>query len=315
MHSAMPKGHTEKRTMRKFAVVFITLFFALLSLAQDAERPATLITGAPAAAEQDLAPEEPGTLIGREMVPIGAHVYVAPMAGGFENYLIAGLQKKKVPVVVVTDRGLAEYEITGVSTSERAGWAKMLFLGSQQSHESAGIKMVFLGTGRVVFAYAVDKPNSVRGKQSAGEACAKHLKKKIEKFAEGSKSREEQPGDSSRVIAPGAKVFVDPMVDSFDEYLKTAFENKRVPVTLVDSVEEAEFELSGTSETEKAGTAKILLTGNWHSKESASIKVANLSDKIVVFAYSYYSSGSAHGMKSSAESCAKHLKQKIDSGR
>ena len=31
----------------------------------------------------------------------------------------------------------------------------------------------------VVFAYSVHKANSVRGKQSTGEACAKHLKEKI----------------------------------------------------------------------------------------------------------------------------------------
>jgi hypothetical protein len=55
----------------------------------------------------------------------------------------------------------------------------MLFMGSQQTSETASIKMVNLKTGTVVFAYSVNKGNSVRGKQSAGEACAKHIKKKI----------------------------------------------------------------------------------------------------------------------------------------
>jgi hypothetical protein len=36
-------------------------------------------------------------------------------------------------------------------------------------------------TGTAAFAYAVHKGSSVRGKQSAAEACAKHLKRKIEK--------------------------------------------------------------------------------------------------------------------------------------
>jgi hypothetical protein len=55
----------------------------------------------------------------------------------------------------------------------------MLFLGSQQTNESASVKMVNLKTGAVVFAYSVNKTNSVRGKQSAGEACAKHMKSRI----------------------------------------------------------------------------------------------------------------------------------------
>jgi hypothetical protein len=55
----------------------------------------------------------------------------------------------------------------------------MLFMGSQQTNESASVKMVNLKNGSVVFAYSVNKTNSVRGKQSAAEACAKHMKEKI----------------------------------------------------------------------------------------------------------------------------------------
>lgn len=132
-----------------------------------------------ASVEQKLVSTEPNTLTSREKIPSGARVYVAPMANGFENYIIAGIQQKKVPVVVVADRSKAEFEVTGVSDTDKAGWAKMLFLGSQQTNESASIKMVNLKTGAVVFAYSVNKTNSVRGKQSAGEACAKHMKAKI----------------------------------------------------------------------------------------------------------------------------------------
>ena len=109
-------------------------------------------------------------------IPAYAKVYVAPMSGGFENYLIAGLRNKKVPLTVVVDRAKAEYEISGVSESDKAGWAKMLFMGSQQSNELASIKVSDLRTGAIVFGYSVHKGNPVRGKQSAGEACAKHIK-------------------------------------------------------------------------------------------------------------------------------------------
>lgn len=110
-------------------------------------------------------------------MPSYARVYAAPMPDGFENYVIAGLRNKKVPLTIVVDRSKADYEISGVSDSEKAGWAKMLFLGSQNSNEQASIKIVDLKTGDVIFGYSVHKTNSVRGKQSAGEACAKHIKK------------------------------------------------------------------------------------------------------------------------------------------
>lgn len=109
-------------------------------------------------------------------IPANAKIYVAPMAGGFENYIIAGLRNKRVPLTVVVDRSKADYEISGVSDSEKAGWAKMLFMGSQNSNEQASIKLADLKTGAVIFGYSVHKTNSVRGRQSAGEACAKHIK-------------------------------------------------------------------------------------------------------------------------------------------
>jgi hypothetical protein len=41
--------------------------------------------------------------------------------------------------------------------------------------------MVIFVTANVVFAYSVNKTNSLRGKQTAGEAVAKHINEKIEK--------------------------------------------------------------------------------------------------------------------------------------
>jgi hypothetical protein len=107
-------------------------------------------------------------------------VYVGPMEGGFDTFLVAALVKKQVPVTVVTDKTKAEYEITGIAESDKAGWAKMLFMGSEQSRELASIKVVNIRSGDVVYGYAVHKGNSYRGKQSAAEACAKHMKEKIE---------------------------------------------------------------------------------------------------------------------------------------
>ena len=109
----------------------------------------------------------------------GSKFFVAPMEGGFDTFLVAAIVKKQVPVVVVNDRAKADYEITGISDSEKAGWAKMFFMGSDSSKEQASVKVVEIKSGEVVYGYAVHKGNSYRGRQSAAEACAKHLKERI----------------------------------------------------------------------------------------------------------------------------------------
>jgi hypothetical protein len=110
-------------------------------------------------------------------------------------------------------------------------------------------------------------------------------------------------------IPSGAKVFIAPMPNGFDTYLKAAIEKKKVPVVVVEDKSTAQFEIAGASESQKAGAAKIILLGNWHSTEDASIQVANLASGEVVFAYSVHEQSSTHGRQSAAESCAKHLKE------
>lgn len=123
----------------------------------------------------------PGLSQKKEMkIESGSKIFIAPM-GGFENYVTAGIVKKNVPVIVVGDRDKADYEIRGSAETEKAGWAKMLFIGSQNSNEQASIVVRKIKSDEIVFAYSVNKMNSVRGKQSAGEACAKHLKEVIGK--------------------------------------------------------------------------------------------------------------------------------------
>jgi len=116
-----------------------------------------------------------------------------------------------------------------------------------------------------------------------------------------------------KTIAKGAKVYIAPM-DGYETYLTAAFAKKKVPVTLVAEKESADFEITGASESKKAGAAKILLMGSWHSSEQASITVTNLKSGVAVWAYSVNKKDSAHGKQSTAEACAKHLKEKIDSG-
>jgi hypothetical protein len=114
-------------------------------------------------------------------IPAGARVFISPIEGGYDIYLAAAMHNKQVPIVMVTDRAKADFELSGVSETEKAGWAKIVFWGNTSSNEQASIKIVNLKTGTVVWGYNVNKSGSARGKQSSSEACAKHLKAKIEK--------------------------------------------------------------------------------------------------------------------------------------
>ena len=90
-------------------------------------------------------------------------------------------KKKLVPVVLVSLREKADFEkMTGVSETDRAGWARILFWGNDNTDETASVKLVHIESGDMVFAYSVKKTSSARGKQSAGESIAKHIKEKIE---------------------------------------------------------------------------------------------------------------------------------------
>src|SRR5262249_26082408 len=153
---------------RFFTLILIMSVISLVAIAQESKSTSI------APAKQDKDP-----VITNESLPSGARIYIAPMPSGFETYVVAGIEKKKVPVTIVPDRDKADFELSGVSDSDKAGWAKMLFLGSQQTNEAASIKIVNLKTGDIVFAYSVNKTNSYKGKQSAGESVAKHINEKI----------------------------------------------------------------------------------------------------------------------------------------
>jgi hypothetical protein len=121
-----------------------------------------------------------GVAVGQQQIAAGSKVYIEPM-NGFETYMAAAIQKKKVPLTVVSDESVADYVMTGNAEHQKAGWAKVAFTGNIHSDEQASVSMVSTKTKELVFAYAVNKKNTLHGEQTSAEACAKHLKEKIEK--------------------------------------------------------------------------------------------------------------------------------------
>lgn len=112
-------------------------------------------------------------------IPRNSKVYIAYM-GGFEIYLAAAIRKKEVPLVMVTDPGLADFTISGTHETKNAGWAKTIFMGDARSSASASMQVVNVRTSVVVYADSSHRWSANRGERSTAEKLAKYLKKKIE---------------------------------------------------------------------------------------------------------------------------------------
>jgi hypothetical protein len=117
--------------------------------------------------------------------------------------------------------------------------------------------------------------------------------------------------DAPKKIPAHSKVYIAPM-NGFENDLKEAIAKKGVPIDLVNDRADAQYEITGTSETEKAGKAKKLIMWDWHSNEQASIHLSDIKSGDIVFAYSVNKQSSAHGKRSTAEACAKHLKDAVE---
>ena len=110
----------------------------------------------------------------------GATVFIQPMEG-FENYIAAAFQKKSVPLVPVASEEQARYVLRGTAEEKKPGWAKMVMMKQVHSDNAASVQLIDRKSGAIVFAYSVDKKNTLHGQQTTAEACAKHLKEQIEK--------------------------------------------------------------------------------------------------------------------------------------
>jgi hypothetical protein len=111
-------------------------------------------------------------------------------------------------------------------------------------------------------------------------------------------------------IAPGSKLFIEPM-DGFDTYLSAAILKKKVPVMVVDDRSKADFIVTGGAHVDKAGWAKtIFVSPNPHAEASIAIKDAHSGN--LVFAYNVDKSNAVRANQSTAEACAKHLKEAIE---
>ena len=140
---------------------------AALATAQDRERTVEASHSSAAPSAATLEPT---------YIPHGAKIYVNQIQGfnGFENYLVAAFKKKKVDLLVVSDRSQADFEITGYAAHNRAGWAKIIF-GSGLPESEASIQVINLKTSVVSYAVGSYKVDAINGKKSTAEHLAKNF--------------------------------------------------------------------------------------------------------------------------------------------
>lgn len=119
------------------------------------------------------------------------------------------------------------------------------------------------------------------------------------------------PASAQAVVPAPNTVFISPM-DGFETYLAAAFAKKQVPLTVVGDEAHATYLIRGTSEEKKAGWAKMAFTGSIHSDDAASIQMIDRKTDAVVLAYAVNKKNTWHGQQTTAEACAKHLKEQIE---
>ena len=137
-----------------------------------------LIAGAKAAiAQSELqTPTDPADT----RVPRNSKVYIVP-ADGFEQYLAAAFRKTSLPLLIVVDRDVADFEITASHEKKEASWARIFVWAILQGSASASLQVVNLKTKVVVFADSSHRTLAARGERSTAEKLAKMLKRRMEK--------------------------------------------------------------------------------------------------------------------------------------
>lgn len=111
-------------------------------------------------------------------IPANSKVYINSM-DGFETYITAALQKKKIPLVIVADRDKADFEIKGSVEKQKAGWAKTIFVSPLPSIDST-MQIINVKSGVVAFSNSSTKANAARGRKGSAEHLAKNLARKMQ---------------------------------------------------------------------------------------------------------------------------------------
>jgi hypothetical protein len=128
-------------------------------------------------------------------------------------------------------------------------------------------------------------------------------------------------------IKSGSNVYIEPM-DGYETYLAAAIAKKKVPLVVVAEKHKAEYTIT-SSVSERAPSMPAVVINNTngvnnsgpHSgypapgsfgRTNASISVVDTRTSQIVFAYAVGKAANTNQLQSTAEACAKHLKEFIE---
>ena len=137
-------------------------------------------------------------------------------------------------------------------------------------------------------------------------------------------------------IKSGSTVYIEPM-DGYETYLAAAIAKKQVPLILVADKTKADYVITSTVSHRTSPQPTVVINntngtdgGNPGFQEgarnaqaravargstSSSISVIDAHSSQIVFAYAVGKAGSTNQIQSTAEACAKHLKDFIEKGK
>lgn len=120
----------------------------------------------------------------------------------------------------------------------------------------------------------------------------------------------QEKGSIGERIPKNSKIYVNPMENGFDTYVTAAIQKKHIPVQIVATREQADYEIKGSVDKEKAGWAKTIFISPLPAID-ATMQVINVKTGVVAYSISSTKAAARRGRKGSAEHLAKNLAQKM----
>jgi hypothetical protein len=207
-------------------------------LAAEAKKKAAQ---APAAGEQP-GPSIPETVasgasisVQGRAIPAGARFSVAPIPSGFDKFLLVSFFHEKVPLIAVSEKGKADYQISAF-----------------RENAKEGVQAVEAKSGDVIFACYVPKGFEAFGKEHKAKACAKRFREQMQ----GTYSFPQQAG----LIPRGSKVVFSHM-EEIEYALRVGMNNKHVPLVSAEDRGHADFEFTGAYVTQTLGQGARVANG------------------------------------------------------
>ena len=120
-------------------------------------------------------------------IPANTTIYV-DAAIGFDTWLTAEIQRRHVPLTITTNRNAADYELQAVSGGQKVSGADWWNLWTR-GYGKAGIRLVDVRTGAVVFTSDFDRNISLHDWPIAAIACAGRLKSGVSRAESSLPSR------------------------------------------------------------------------------------------------------------------------------